>query len=571
MKRLALAAAAFVAAVAVLVALTLPPASLTLPPAPPDGTLAGILHVHTNRSDGRSGPDEVAREAARAGLRFVVFTDHGDATRAPDPPVYRSGVLCLDGVEISTTGGHYLAIGLPGPAPYPLGGEPRDVVDDVRRLGGFGIVAHPDSPKRELRWSAWSAPFDGLEVLNLDTAWRARVERPGLKARFGLLTALLDYPVRSAETIAELLPGADAMSEWEAAARHRRVVLSAGADAHARLAITNGDPPTNGYALPFPGYEASFRAMSVHIRPDRPLIGDATTDAAVLLRGLREGHLYVAVDGVATPPSFALTASNGLGSVHSGDSLGIGGPVTLHVRSNAPPGFTTIVWNGLREVARRQEDDFDVSASERPAVYWVEIRAANRSVPTPWLVSNPVYVRGPELPDVEPPVPPATTVSPLFDGQTARGWTVEHDPISVAAVDTAVRVGGGSALLLRYGLATGRAAGQVAALVCATPAGIASADRIAFTARADRPMRVSVQLRVEGQRGREERWQRSVYVDTFDEDHTVLVGDMKRVDPGGRLHPDAANVRAVLFVVDTTNTKPGSSGRLWLGRVALER
>ena len=36
------------------------------------------------------------RVAARAGLKFIVFTDHGDATRTPDPPAYRSGVLCID-------------------------------------------------------------------------------------------------------------------------------------------------------------------------------------------------------------------------------------------------------------------------------------------------------------------------------------------------------------------------------------------------------------------------------------------------------------------------------------------
>ena len=62
--------------------------------------MAGTLHIHTNRSDGGAGPDEIAAAAARAGLKFIVFTDHGDATRKPDPPAYRSGVLCLDGVEI---------------------------------------------------------------------------------------------------------------------------------------------------------------------------------------------------------------------------------------------------------------------------------------------------------------------------------------------------------------------------------------------------------------------------------------------------------------------------------------
>ena len=65
-----------------------------------------------------------------------------------------SGVLCLDAVEISTNSGHYVAIGLPQ-APYRLGGDAAAVVEDVRRLGGFGIIAHPDSAKRELAWRDW--------------------------------------------------------------------------------------------------------------------------------------------------------------------------------------------------------------------------------------------------------------------------------------------------------------------------------------------------------------------------------------------------------------------------------
>jgi hypothetical protein len=79
------AAVAAVAAVAVFVVLTIQPRRLTLPPAD-DGTIAGVIHIHTNRSDGLSGPDEIAAAAARVGLKFIVFTDHGDATRRPDAP-----------------------------------------------------------------------------------------------------------------------------------------------------------------------------------------------------------------------------------------------------------------------------------------------------------------------------------------------------------------------------------------------------------------------------------------------------------------------------------------------------
>ena len=88
-------------------------------PAGQPATVAGALHIHTNRSDGSGSPDEVAAAAARAGLKFIILTDHGDGTRAPDPPQYRSGVLVIDAVELSTSAGHYIAIGLPQ-APYPL-------------------------------------------------------------------------------------------------------------------------------------------------------------------------------------------------------------------------------------------------------------------------------------------------------------------------------------------------------------------------------------------------------------------------------------------------------------------
>src|SRR4051812_17730618 len=188
--------AALVAAVAVWIGFTIPPRPIQLA-APTDGTVPGILHIHTSRSDGLSSPDEIAAVAAKVGLKFLVFTDHGDATRKPDPPQYRSGVLCLDGVEISTSGGHYVAIDMPA-SPFPLAGEARDVAEDVRRLGGFGIAAHPDSPKLQLQWTDWTVPFDGVELLNPDTGWRIWAQQASgtapWAARRRLLSAVIDYP-----------------------------------------------------------------------------------------------------------------------------------------------------------------------------------------------------------------------------------------------------------------------------------------------------------------------------------------------------------------------------------------
>src|SRR3954467_7343164 len=85
-----------VAVVAAYLAATLPPAHVTLSLAVPPTVLYGGYHVHTRRSDGSGTPVEIARAASRAGLKFVILTDHGDGTRPADPPTYIDGVLIID-------------------------------------------------------------------------------------------------------------------------------------------------------------------------------------------------------------------------------------------------------------------------------------------------------------------------------------------------------------------------------------------------------------------------------------------------------------------------------------------
>ena len=69
MKRVLLVTAALVAAVAVFTPRRSPPRPIALDLSWSDGTIPGVLHIHTNRSDGLSTPDEIAAAAARAGLQ----------------------------------------------------------------------------------------------------------------------------------------------------------------------------------------------------------------------------------------------------------------------------------------------------------------------------------------------------------------------------------------------------------------------------------------------------------------------------------------------------------------------
>jgi hypothetical protein len=569
-NRVLLATAAFAAAVAVFTLASLPPRPIALDQSWSDGSIPGLLHIHSNRSDGQGTPDEIAAAAARAGLTFVVFTDHGDATRAPDPPSYRSGVLCLDGVEISTSGGHYVALDM-GAAPYPLAGEPRDVVEDVRRLGGFGIAAHPDSPKAELRWNDWDAPLDGLELINPDTSWRVRVLDQGARAKLLLLRALLTFPLRASETIAALLTPSSAVEErWDALTARRRVVGIAGADAHAKLELLGGDPGRARFSLPIPGYESSFRAMSVHVRA-APLTRDARADAAAVMQAMRDGHLYTTVDAWASPPSFEFTAENGTRKAQAGDFLPPGGPVSLHVRSNAPAGFVTMLWRGSQPLAQdSRERDLTVPAGSDPAVYRVEVRDSSRPMGPAWIISNPIYVRAADARDEPPPAPPQRAQLSLFDGRTTAGWTREYDPASLTAID-AVQMTAGPELRVRYGLAGGSPVGQFSGAAVETSHGVADYDRLAFTIRAERPMRVSVQVRAEVAEAPPERWQRSIFVAGGDSDKTIPFDDMRPVGATHTARAVPADVRAIMFIVDTTNSKPGASGRIWLKNIRLER
>jgi hypothetical protein len=563
LKRVLLAAAVIATVVAFFVSTRLPPKQQILQRTFDDGSVAGVLHIHSSRSDGRGTPEQIAHEAARAGLKFIVITDHGDATRTPDPPVYHEGVLCLDGVEISTSAGHYIAIDMPA-APYPLAGEARDVVDDVRRLGGFGIVAHPDSPKPELRWREWTAPFDGLEVFNLDTSWRRRVTDTTWRPKAGLLTKMLTYPVRPAESIASLISRSEIYYRWDALSRRRHVVTVAGADAHAQIAWRGGDPIATRASVPIPSYAASFRALSVRVRTDTPLTGIAAADGAAIFRAIRGGHLYTSVDGVATPPAFEFTATNARATARAGDELPASGPVELRVRSNAPAGFTTTVWQGVTPLADRLDHDFTVTAPAGPAVYWVEIHAEGGWPRLPWITSNPIYVRSANAPSALPVRPPAKTSHALFDAASLAAWSVASDPTSLAALDIIKSIAGESSARFRFGLSGGAPANQFAALRFSTPQGLAGHDRLTFDAHAERPMRISVQLQTATA-----RWHRSIYVDASTQPHTIFLDEFTPVGETETYRVPLADVRNILFVIDTVNTKPGASGRLWIASAAV--
>ena len=551
--------AAVLAALFLLAALPLPKRAIRQPA--PDRQAPGALgsfHIHTNRSDGSGSPDDVAAAAARAGLNFIVLTDHGDGTREPDPPQYRAGVLVIDAVELSTQDGHYIAIGLPR-APYPLRGEARDVVADVRRLGGFGIVAHPDSAKPGLAWRDWEAGFDGLEWLNADTEWRD-------ERRLQLARALARYPLRPAETLASLLDRPDTTLErWDRMAQRRRIVALAGADAHARAGWMDDDVQgyRRGWFLRVPSYDASFRTFAMRVALQHPLTKVAASDAAMVIASLKEGAVHSAIDAMGSPASLEFSATAGGRRIDEGGMFSAtAAPLAFSVRTNASSRGRIV----LRKDGRVLRDGPLPALTVETAgegTYRVEVylAAGPGDPPIPWILSNPIYVRphGWSTPSKKPIAEPALT-------QSIQGgpWHVEKDAASTAEVVQNNYPTG--AVQFTFRLGAGDRAGRYAALGIGVGDGLSERTHLVFRAQASRPMRISVQAR---QPESGYRWQRSIYVDTEPREVTVRFNEMTAI--GARDPLDPALADTLLFVVDTTNTLPGTAGTVTISDLRVQR
>ncbi|TAK12056.1 MAG: hypothetical protein EPO35_11770 [Acidobacteria bacterium] len=543
------------AAVVAYAVVTAPPKRLVLPPVASRTVAFGAYHVHTTRSDGAFTPDEVANAARQANLSFVILTDHGDASRPPDAPRYVNGVLVIDAVEVSVVEGHVVALGLAGAAPYRLGGEARDVIEDIHRLGGFAIVAHPDSPRPDLRWRPPAASAgsrnqiadlsgaDGMEWLNADNEWRD--ERP-----LRIFQTLINFPVRPAESLARLMsrPTA-ALRRWDALTRRRPAIGLGATDAH-------------GFAGRF--YAQTLASLSQAVEMRAPWSGAPAGDAALVLDALRAGRAWTMVSAFAGPAVARLAAKAGAESAVMGGSLtATTEPVEITATIEGAAHARVAIWHNDREIASGMGDVRYQGPAEVGA-YRAEASLAGFSMP--WIVTNPVYIAAP--PPIATAVPaakpqPDDLLIPLTPG---GDWAIEHGPTSDGSV--AMDPGGG----VRFGFRVGtvRPGLEYSALARSMGETAESFDRVEFTGSSSAPMRVLVQFRLPG--GSDgERWSRSVYLDTTPRPITVRMTDVTPVGFQATRRPVVARVKSILFVLDTLNTAPGTSGEILLKNVRLAR
>jgi hypothetical protein len=248
------------------------------------------------------------------------------------------------------------------------------------------------------------------------------------------------------------------------------------------------------------------------------------------------------------------------------------------VNVQAPAGARIVLLKDGTEIRQVVGTRLEHSAPEEPGVYRVEARLPDAPgiPPVPWIVSNPIYVTPPggqhEVSGAAASAPVVRESLVRYDDGPAEEWRIEASARSLGRVDIVSGAGGGEQLLFRYALGGTRSERPFVALVMPAGPDLATYDRLTFTARASRPMRVSVQVRApEVSGGADRRRQKSVFVDTMPRELTVTFDEMTPQGPVDLDTPALRDVDSVLFVVDTVNTPVGGNGQLWIDLVKYER
>jgi len=334
--------------------------------------VAGAIHLHSCYSDGSGTLREITAAAARAGIDFLILTDHDTLRPAADGwQGWRDGVLVVVGAEITCRDrSHIVALGATDVETLRL--KPlRRVLFDLASQGAVAIVAHAH-PARIMGYPLkagelldWEIPgFAGVELWSFMhdicdglTPWRIPSFLQTWRRRIGG-------------------PHPDTIAHWDRITQNRRFAALGALDNHA-VAM----PVLGTRILP---YEDVFRTLRTHVFCDRWSGGPE--DADRLVDAIRRGRCFMALDLEADARGFRFEAERDGERLWMGEQHLWQGPTTLRVHS--PVRAQLIVLHDGRRACVAEASALEHRAEE-PGVYRVEARIDGR----PWIYTNPIYLR----------------------------------------------------------------------------------------------------------------------------------------------------------------------------------
>ncbi len=244
--------------------------------------ILGVYHVHSKNSDGIGTLEEISDEAKKAGVSFVILTDHGKPNKKSSFVLKEvNGVKFFGGSEIDTASGHMTSFGFNFKKDYRFSPFPNQTLEDILSEGGIPIVAYPEDPK--YRWSFWDDNFSpsGIEIMNLSTFLRRRFKNP-----LAVLRILFFYPFNRYYLLNIFESPKYSLSKWNELLKKRSVFSLYALDAHGRT------PITKKLALRYPSYSRYFSLMGIVVPAE---------EKKNIFNALKNGRFYSVVYGAGIP------------------------------------------------------------------------------------------------------------------------------------------------------------------------------------------------------------------------------------------------------------------------------
>ncbi len=344
----------------------------------------GNPHVHTSYSDGQALHAEIAQTADKAGLDFVIVTDHNVWVDGCEG--YYGKTLLLVGEEIHDVrrqpqANHLLVYNAESEL-SPLASDPQGLIDAVDQRGGFCYLAHPYEYRSPISpdlaaipWVDWEVTgYAGFEIWNYMSEFKALL-RNKLSAVYYAY-----FPGRGIKG-----PFRATLRQWDQLlSEGRRVGAIGGADAH-------GNPYSLGplHRVLFP-YERLFRCVNTHLLTERPLNGQLEHDKALIYDAMRAGHTWVGYDLLASTAGFRFHARSGAYLASMGDELTRAGAIKFEVHTPQSASIRLLL-NG-KVVASTRGQLLRYTTAEA-GVYRVEAYRNYRLGRRGWIFSSPIYVK----------------------------------------------------------------------------------------------------------------------------------------------------------------------------------
>jgi len=341
----------------------------------------GNVPLHTTHWDGSASPQELVGIAESVGLDFVIPTDHNIYLPGLDGWYGRTLLLIGEEVHVgsrSVPANHYLVFDVYQEVKQ-FAHDPQLLMDEVRRRGGFGFIAHPferAAPRfgqDALPWLEWQAEgYAGISIWNYMSEFKSHLTSvPAALFAVYFPRAVIRGPFP--ETLAK----------WDELLSRRQVPVIGASDVHAtRYALG----PLRSVIFP---YAYLFRAVNLHILSEQPFSGDWRHDKDIVYGAMVNGQSFVAYDLLGDAKGFRFTASDDKRQVGIGHELPLQGEVTLEVSSPHPAELRILRFGQV--VARRRGTRLKYVARERGA-YRVEAYRCSIFRRRGWVFTNPIYL-----------------------------------------------------------------------------------------------------------------------------------------------------------------------------------